>query len=222
MASSSPYETLGLAALSTNTFVSNTLTSTSVIKMQGEDSLFIHASMVADESSDILTHIYVSGNSDYSNVQYQNPAPLELSKPFLKLSTPVWTFSLTDENGMLMNLNNLNWLLTITVYKTLAPLVASTLRMLAPKAPETEYKGSVTLSSGATVQPSLIPRDPWIKVDQPQMEEVDPHVVELQELEDQPYKRDLILPRAEGPVYEDENSEDIPQAIPQLGTEAHP
>jgi hypothetical protein len=199
--------------------------------------------MVADESSDILTHIYVSGNSDYSNVQYQNPAPLELSKPFLKLSTPVWTFSLTDENGMLMNLNNLNWLLTITVYKTLAPLVASTLRMLAPKAPETEYKGSVTLSSGATVQPSLsdlhtpepftalppssaasviIPRDPWIKVDQPQMEEVDPHVVELQELEDQPYKRDLILPRAEGPVYEDENSEDIPQAIPQLGTEAHP
>jgi hypothetical protein len=116
------YEQFGFAAESTNSFVGNSLVSSDVVKFQVEDVIFIHSNMSYnnDQSAqnDVLQEIYASSTPSFSNIIYQNSGAIEAySKKLLTPNNNIYSFSLTDEKENLINLNGLNCVITIVVYK---------------------------------------------------------------------------------------------------------
>lgn len=116
------YEQMGFPANSTNSFVGGMLVSANVVKFQVEDILYIHSdiSYNNDQSNtnDVLQEIYCSSTPNYSNVVYQNSGAVEAySKKLLNANNNIYHFVLTNESGTTMNLNGLNLVMTILVYK---------------------------------------------------------------------------------------------------------
>ena len=109
------YELFGFDIGSTNTFTSGTLESSNVIKMSKEDSVFIHSDIVADGS--ILQEVYAVENSDFSNIVFQQFAPEYYIKPLKSNQSNVFTFYLTNEDGDSLNLNGLNWNMTLCLFR---------------------------------------------------------------------------------------------------------
>src|SRR5665647_33367 len=64
------FEVLGFNTNSTNVFVSNSLTSTNVIKLQLEDTLFLHSDLATSGHDDVLVSIHSDG-PDMSIMQYK-------------------------------------------------------------------------------------------------------------------------------------------------------
>jgi hypothetical protein len=112
------YEQLGFNKNSTNTFTTNVLNSTNVINLQLESTLFLHSDLCIDRGNDILHNIIVSGNSDYSNVVYFNNNVDIYSKKINHNNSNVYYFRLTNEDNELINLNGLNIVFTIMLYKS--------------------------------------------------------------------------------------------------------
>jgi hypothetical protein len=85
-----------------------------VVKFQLEDSLFIHSDIVRDGSDDVLQSIFVA-SPDFSSITYLCPEYETGVKPITTAVSQVFRFSLTDENGRLIDLNGQNWQMTIMV-----------------------------------------------------------------------------------------------------------
>lgn len=117
------FEPFGFSSGSTNTFVSSTLTSTNVIKLQVEDRLYICSNLVSGEGSSgrtvgsVLHAINASSSVDFSTINYQCPCPEYYSKPMNSKNNNTPNFTLTDEHGVLLDLNGLSWQATILCYK---------------------------------------------------------------------------------------------------------
>ncbi len=116
------YEQFGFVKNSVNIFVGDELVSTSVIKFQNEDVILIHSDISYNndqsEYTDVLQEIYASSTPPMSNIVYQNSGNLEAySKQLLSKNKSVFRFTLTDENNRELNLNNLNCVFTILVYR---------------------------------------------------------------------------------------------------------
>lgn len=111
------YEMLGFVAGSTNTFVTNTLTSTNVIKLLKEDSIFIHSDIVGGVTDDVLQEIYTVDNSDFSNIVFQNFARDYYDKEIKGSKSNSFRFYLMNEGNEAINLNGLNWTMTLCVFK---------------------------------------------------------------------------------------------------------
>jgi hypothetical protein len=111
------FEQLGFDNDSTNTFIANTLTSTNVVRFLLEDTLYIHSNITSGLNDDILQEIFTSGTSDFSSIKFQNFSPIEYSKPMLPSKNNSYRFTLTDEDAREINLNGLNIVITLLVYK---------------------------------------------------------------------------------------------------------
>jgi hypothetical protein len=111
------YEQFGFEPNSTNTFTSNTLTSQDVIKMQVEDTLYLHSDIASNGKDDILNEIFIGSSPDYSSIKYQCPDVDSYSKELQTNTSNVYSFWLTNEDNVLMDLNGLNIVLTLMVYK---------------------------------------------------------------------------------------------------------
>lgn len=112
------FEPFGFFANSTNIFNGTTLTSTCVIKLQSEDRLLIHSNIVNNPGrDDILISINSTTSINYSSIAYECPAPEFYSHLLSSQNNNTYSFSLTDENGELMQLNGLNLNLTLLLYK---------------------------------------------------------------------------------------------------------
>ncbi len=114
------FEQLGFNQNTTNTFIMNTLVSTSVINFSQEQSLFLHCDCCLNGvgNDDILQEIYDWNSPPMSFIVYQNEGNIEgYSKLFRVTSTNVLKFSLTNEFGRVMNLNGRNQLITLLIYK---------------------------------------------------------------------------------------------------------
>jgi hypothetical protein len=111
------YEQLGFNANTTVSSVSKTLTSCNVVKFIPEDSLYIHSDIVNDGRTDVLQEIFYNNAVPFSNATYQCQDVAGYSKPLRTNQSNIYTFSITDENGMLMNLNGLNCVFSLILFK---------------------------------------------------------------------------------------------------------
>jgi hypothetical protein len=111
------YEQFGFDANTTNTFINGSLTSKDVVKMQVEDTLYLHSDIASNGKDDILNEIFVAGSADYSSIKYQCPDVDSYSKELQTNTSNIYSFAITNEDGVLMDLNGLNIVLTLMVYK---------------------------------------------------------------------------------------------------------
>ncbi len=112
------FEPLGFSSGSTNLFTGTTLVSTCVIKLQSEDRLLIHSNIAANPTvDDVLISINSTTSINYSSIAWDNPAPEFYSHLLSSQRNNVYSFSLTDENGELIQLNGLNMNLTLLLYR---------------------------------------------------------------------------------------------------------
>jgi len=109
------YEQFGFNS-GTYSFVGNLLTSINVINLQLLSALFIHSDMCDNKHDSVLQEIY-SNNSDYSNIEYQATAPNAYSKKLAIKGINAYNFYLTDSSGNQVDLNGLNWNMTILLFK---------------------------------------------------------------------------------------------------------
>lgn len=113
------HEQLGFNRNSTNTFVADTLTSVNVIKLVREDALYLHSDIVQNkEGNNILQCIFASSdNPPNSNVTYRAIDVEANSKPMVTSTGNVYRFYLTDENDQAIDLNGLNFIISLMLYK---------------------------------------------------------------------------------------------------------
>ncbi len=111
------YEQFGFDPNSTNTFVAGQLVSKDVIKMQVEDTLYLHSDIGTNGKDDILNEIFIGSSPDYSSIKYQCIDVDAYSKELQTNNSNTYKFWLTNEDDILMDLNGLNIVLTLLVYK---------------------------------------------------------------------------------------------------------
>ena len=88
-----------------------------MIKLQSEDRLLIHSNIVSNGRDDILVSMNSSTLINYSSINYVCPAPEFYSRILSSPNNNTYQFSLSDENGELINLNGLNLNLTLLLHK---------------------------------------------------------------------------------------------------------
>ena len=114
------YELMGFEPGSTNPFVNGSLVSTNVIKLSKEDTIFIKSSLVGGvHSSGILQEIYSVEQNDFSNIVWHNFNVELYTKHISDSNSNAYNFSLHSENNVPLNLNGLNWSMTLCMYKNL-------------------------------------------------------------------------------------------------------
>jgi hypothetical protein len=112
------YEQLGFNKNTTYTFQSNILTSINVINLQTESTLFLRSNICDNEGSNILQNIISTGNADYSFIIFQNNNINGYSKKLNTKNINSFYFKLTNEDNEIINLNGLNIVFTIMIYKS--------------------------------------------------------------------------------------------------------
>lgn len=112
------FEPLGFDRASTNTFSGDTLNSANTIKLQLEDTLFLHSDICHNESDNILQEIFASkGDPSFSNILFQQFSIEAYSKELNSNTNNTYRFFLTDEDGHGINLNSLNMEFSIMLYE---------------------------------------------------------------------------------------------------------
>lgn len=110
------YEQLGFNSDSSNQFSGDSLSSSNVIKLQKEDSIFVHSDMVKSSQDNILQEIYSSDTQDYANIVFYNHEIHGYAKEISFNSGNLFRFWLTNEDGDLIDLNGQNYTLTLLVF----------------------------------------------------------------------------------------------------------
>lgn len=111
------FEQLGFNENSSNQFVSNSLVSTNVVNLNKESTLFIRSD-ICSENNKILQNINTVQDPNYSYIVFENKSIIEYSKTYKRNNKKSYNFMLTDENNNIINLNGLNIVMTIMVYKS--------------------------------------------------------------------------------------------------------
>lgn len=112
------FEPFGFLSNSINVFNGTSLTSTCVIKLQSEDRLLIHSNIVNNPTrDDVLVSINSSTSINYSSIVWECPSPEFYSHLLSSQNNNSYNFSLTDENGELLQLNGLNMNITLLLYR---------------------------------------------------------------------------------------------------------
>ena len=111
------YEPMGFNENSSNIFVSNSLTSTNVVKLSPEDSILIHSDLCSNYGNDILQEIYTATTGTFSSIAFQN---FDVESNYKKLTTTknnVYRIYLTNEDFLPINLNGQNIVITLMLFK---------------------------------------------------------------------------------------------------------
>jgi hypothetical protein len=112
------FEPLGFFSTSTNAFSGTTLISTCVIKLQSEDRLLIHSNCIDNPTNDdVLVSINSTTNIPFSSIDYECPAPEFYCHKLRSPKNNTYSFTLTDEDGELIQLNGLNLNITLLFYR---------------------------------------------------------------------------------------------------------
>ena len=76
----------------------------------------MHSDIVGDGADDVLQEIYTSGVPDFSNIAYEVKQYETSSRAITTSKSKVFRFALTNEDGVIMNLNGRNWVFTLLIY----------------------------------------------------------------------------------------------------------
>lgn len=110
------WEQLGFEADSSYVFVSDFLVSTSVINLQPESTVFIHSDIIQSYDN-VLQEVYSTNSLSYSAIDFHQQNVHNYAKPLMNKSGNVYRFYLTDENDSEIDLNGLNFVITLLVFK---------------------------------------------------------------------------------------------------------
>jgi len=108
---------LGFSSNTTNTFVGDTLTSTNVINLQKETTLYLHSNLCMSYDNDILSSIYANDDADFSNITVQNMNAELTAKPLKHTKGDVYYFKLINHDGEVVELNGQSMLFTIACFQ---------------------------------------------------------------------------------------------------------
>ncbi|KAM9944283.1 hypothetical protein ACTFIT_008971 [Dictyostelium discoideum] len=79
--------------------------------------VYIHSNICSNGNDDILQEIYLTGNLDYSYINWSNNAIEAYSKRLTSTNQNGFTFSLTDGDGEIINLNGIDLNITLCFFK---------------------------------------------------------------------------------------------------------
>ena len=100
------YEQMGF---NKNVTVTLPATSTNVIKMIQEDTLVLHSNIVDSFNKDILCVFVAGTDPPFSTTRYECRDVKMNARKLKKVDSNSYEFRLTDENGIIIDLNGLNW-----------------------------------------------------------------------------------------------------------------
>jgi len=111
------HEQMGFDLGSTNVNIGTSIKSKNVVKFTLEDTLYIHSDLVSGQQDDVLQEVFTAGSFDFSSIKFQNYTPIEYSKVLSTSSNNTYRFTITDEDDRIINLNGLNCVYTVLIYK---------------------------------------------------------------------------------------------------------
>ena len=115
-ANSTLYLPMGFNRGSTNIFSSSYFTSQNVIRLQAKDTIFIKSNIVANSTKAVLQEIYTTCNPDFSVISFiQND--VELNSKQLLYKDNNFSFSITDEDDNILNLNGQDGIFSICCFE---------------------------------------------------------------------------------------------------------
>ena len=107
---------MGFDEVSFNHFADNTLVSANVLDFVGTNTLFLHSDMVEDSSS-VLQELYSPNTVPFGAMVYNCQFPAMYSKKMQSKASSLFTFSLTDEHNLPVDLNGLDICITLLLYR---------------------------------------------------------------------------------------------------------
>jgi hypothetical protein len=107
---------MGFNRTSTNYFVGGSLPSANVIRLQAKDTLFIKSNIVARANKSVLQEIYTTANPDFSSINF-NQNNIELNSKELIYKDNNFTFSITDEDDNVLDLNGQDVVFSVCCYE---------------------------------------------------------------------------------------------------------
>lgn len=133
---SRPLELLGFDEYSglTKTFSGDSLTSENVPVLQSEQTIFIRSDICQNYNNTILGTAFVDAG-DFSSITFACPDVIGYSRQFVRNQSNIYTFQITDENGVVLDLNGVNVNMEIIIFReaNIYNLLLSQLRLLAAK-----------------------------------------------------------------------------------------
>lgn len=114
--STSAFLALGFQDNSINNFVGDTIISENPIILQGENCIYLHSDMIANENDNILQDIYVSQVIPFGSIVFTQMNYELNSRDFISLDSNIFRFRLTDENDNLIDLNDIDYQFTLIIY----------------------------------------------------------------------------------------------------------
>lgn len=111
------YEQLGFEPNTSYQFSTDSLKSVNVVNFTNETTLFMHCDRCTNKNDDVLQNLISTGSSDYSYVTFKNDNIEISSKILTTTDVDNFRFYLTDENNTPIDLNGLNIVMTICVYR---------------------------------------------------------------------------------------------------------
>jgi hypothetical protein len=126
------YEQLGLNANTTYSFVADELVSVNVVKFQLEDTVYINSDLIANKEDNVLQEVFALDSQDYGNILWVCPDLEAFSKPITNPNNSIYTFWVTDEDGVSLDLNGQNVVFTLMLYKkeSVYSLLRNVIKML--------------------------------------------------------------------------------------------
>ena len=114
---SNMFELLGFDPNSTQTFVNGKLKSQNVIKVQSEDVIRIHSNVCDNGGNDILLELYSTNNPTFGTITWECPEVMVYSRVLANRTTNLYEFYITNESGVELDLNGLNWNFELGVFE---------------------------------------------------------------------------------------------------------
>jgi len=112
------YQQLGFEKNTTNNFSAGVLVSDNVINMNLEPTLFIRSNICDNGNDNILQNIMSSSETTFSSIVFRNPRPEEYSKDITSNQSNIFTFRLTDEDSIPIDLHGQNIVFTLMLYQS--------------------------------------------------------------------------------------------------------
>ena len=111
------YEQLGLNPNTTNTFISNSLSSVNVVNFQPKNTLYIHSDLCSNGTDNVLQEVFGVESPSYGNLVFQTPSVEGYAKEITLINSNTYHFYLSDEDGNTIDLNGQSLTFTLLLFK---------------------------------------------------------------------------------------------------------
>eukprot|EP00732_Lithocolla_globosa_P003929 Lithocolla_globosa_v1_NODE_3368_length_1689_cov_3.545900.p1 type:complete len:269 gc:universal NODE_3368_length_1689_cov_3.545900:1128-322(-) len=110
-------DVIGFDPNSSYTFSADTLVSQNVINFRPKITLYLRSNMCQSAINNNILQNILSTEADFDYIRFQNQAVSEYAKDFSKVQSNIYSFTLVDEDNVIVDLNGLNIVLTLLIYK---------------------------------------------------------------------------------------------------------